>query len=97
MRTPVDEQETTITWYRDEDTATIYTSDYTMMTKYDKNVSSGDWELLKVDTCEGDVVAKTYSAPKELVYGSKKKRVMSEEGKELRRKLMHEMWGKKDT
>lgn len=69
----MDEQETTITWYRDEDTATIYTSDYTMMTKYDKNVSSGDWELLKVYTCEGDVVAKTYSAPKELVYGRCKK------------------------
>ena len=77
MRTPINEQETTITWYRDDDTAKIYTSDYMMMTRYDKNVSSGDWELLRVDTCEGDIVAKTYLAPKELVYGRKKKREFS--------------------
>lgn len=79
MRTPISEQETTIAWYRNDDTAKIYTSDYMMMTRYDKNVSSGDWELLRVDTCEGDIVAKTYIAPKELVYGRKKKRKFSKE------------------
>lgn len=87
----MDEQETNITWYRDEDTAKIYTSDYTMMTKYDKNVSSGDWKLLKVDTCEGDVVAKTYSAPKELLYGrGKKNKPMSEKIKSEKRELMRQ-------
>ena len=87
----MDEQETTITWYRDEDTAKIYTSDYTMMTKYDKNVSSGDWELLKVYTCDGDIVAKTYSAPKELLYGrGKKNKPMSEKIKSEKRELMRQ-------
>lgn len=87
----MDEQETTITWYRDEDTAKIYTSDYTMMTKYDKNVSFGDWELLKVDTCDGDIVAKTYSAPKELLYGrGKKNKPMSEKIKSEKRELMRQ-------
>lgn len=89
MRTPINEQETTITWYRDDDTAKIYTSDYMMMTRYDKNVSSGDWELLRVDTCEGDIVAKTYLAPKELLYGrSKKNKPMSEKIKSEKREMM---------
>lgn len=88
MRTPISEQETTITWCRDDDTAKIYTSDYMMMTRYDKNVSSGDWELLRVDTCEGDIVAKTYLAPKELVYGKGKKRKLTEEQKEMYSKIL---------
>ena len=88
MRTPISEQETTITWYRDDDTAKIYTSDYMMMTRYDKNVSSGDWELLRVDTCEGDIVSKTYLAPKELVYGKGKKRKLTEEQKEMYSKIL---------
>ena len=73
MRTPIDEQETIIRWYRDEKEATIYTSDYTMMTRFDKFVEGGDWELTKTETCEGDVVAKRYKAPKELLYGRKAK------------------------
>lgn len=88
MRTPISEQETTIAWYRDDDTAKIYTSDYMMMTRYDKNVSSGDWELLRVDTCEGDIVAKIYLAPKELVYGKGKKRKLTEEQKEMYSKIL---------
>ena len=45
MRTPMSEQETIIRWYREDEEATIYTSDYTMMTRFDKFVESGDWEL----------------------------------------------------
>ena len=73
MRTPIDEQETIIRWYRDEKEATIYTSDYTMMTRFDKFVEGGDWEFVKSETCEGDIVSKTYKAPKELLYGRKVK------------------------
>lgn len=35
-RTPIQEQETIITWYRTDTQATIYTSDRKMMTKLDK-------------------------------------------------------------
>ena len=35
-RTPIDEQETVIQWYRTNDAAMIYTSDRTMITKLDK-------------------------------------------------------------
>lgn len=79
MRTPGEEQETIIRWYRDEKEASIYTSDYTMMTRFDKFVEGGDWEFVKSETCEGDIVSKTYKAPKELLYGRKVKL----KGKEL--------------
>ena len=58
MRTPIDEQETIIRWYRDEKEASIYTSDY---------------KFVKSETCEGDIVSKTYKAPKTLLYGRKAK------------------------
>ena len=73
MRTPIDEQETIIRWYRDEAEATIYTSDYLMMARFDKYVDEGDWEFVKSETCEGDIVSKTYKAPKTLLYGRKAK------------------------
>lgn len=42
MGVPIYEQETTISFSRDEDFADIYTSDTTMMTKYDKFVANKD-------------------------------------------------------
>lgn len=84
MRTPIDEQETIIRWYRDETEATVYTSDYTMMTRFDKFVEGGDWEFVKQETHKGDLISKTYKAPKELLYGRKvkaKKQELTEEQK----------------
>ena len=74
MRTPGEEQETIIRWYRTDKTATIYTSDYLMMARFDKFVEEGDWKFIKSDTCDGDIVSKTYEAPKELLYGRKAKK-----------------------
>ena len=88
MGTPLYEQETIIRWYRDEDEATIYTSDTTMMTRFDKFVDGGDWKLVKTETCEGDIIAKRYKAPKELLYGRKVKskgQALTEEQREARR------------
>ena len=88
MRTPINEQETIIRWYRDEDEATIYTSDYTMMTRFDKFVESGDWELDTENYSDQDIVSKEYKAPKNLVYGRSKqveKRLLTEEEKETLR------------
>ena len=88
MRTPGEEQETIIRWYRDEKEATIYTSDYLMMNRFDGYVAEGDWKFVKQDTCEGDVVSKTYKAPKSLLYGRRakaKRPPMTEEQKEILR------------
>ena len=83
MRTPTNEQETVIRWYKDEQNATVYTSDYSMMVRYDKNLSSGDWVLIKKETCDGDIV------PKNLVYGrGKKRKEMSDAEKEKRSLFM---------
>jgi len=90
MRTPLEDQETVIRWYQNEDTATVYTSAYPMMTRFDKFVDSGDWEFIKADTCGGDVVSKTYKAPKELLYGrpaKTKRKPLTEEEKGARRML----------
>lgn len=74
MRTPGDEQETIMRWYQTDDIATVYTSSYSMMRRFDEFVDSGDWELIKVDKCEGDIVSKTYKVPKELLYGRRVKK-----------------------
>lgn len=73
MRLAIEEQETIIRWYRDETEATVYTSDQTMMTRYDKFVEGGDWKIAKTETHEGDLISKTYKAPKELLFGRKMK------------------------
>ena len=88
MRTPGEEQETIIRWYQTDDTATIYTSSYTMMNRFDGFVEDGEWEFVKQETCEGDIVSKTYKAPKALVYGKRakaKRKPLSEEHREALR------------
>ena len=44
MGLPIYEQETNINFMRDEDTATVYTSDSTTMTKLDKLIALPDTE-----------------------------------------------------
>ena len=88
MKTPFKEQETIIRWYREDEEATIYTSDYTMMTRFDKFVESGDWELNTENYSGQDIVSKEYKAPKNLVFGRSKqveKRPLTEEEKETLR------------
>ena len=98
MRTPTNEQETVIRWYKDEQNATVYTSDYSMMVRYDKNLSSGDWVLIKEETCDGDIVSKTYSVPKNLVYGrGKKRKEMSDAEKEKRSLFMKSLHAKDNS
>ena len=50
MRTPIEEQETTIQMDRNSDVATVYTSDYTYMTKLDKHVEGNpdEWRLVGI-------------------------------------------------
>ena len=73
------EQETTINLMRDEDFATIYTCDTTMITKFDKLCkTSPDYYSLIEDTGYG----KRYKvADKSLISFRQKKKEMSEENK----------------
>lgn len=66
---PTEEQETTISMYRCDDKAEIYTSDSTMMTKLDKLVKGypETWSCDRVETVAGETVAKWYSCPKRLI------------------------------
>lgn len=85
MTIPVNEQETTISYSRDDDTATVYTSDRTVMTKLDKLAydSTTPWICYKTDYHADDVVAKWYKAPKSLITfrSAKVQRVLTEEQK----------------
>lgn len=70
-KVPIEEQETTIQFYRDMEIASIYTSDPTMMTKLDKI-----YQAVKVDICHGTVCAKWYEIPKRWICFCRKKREM---------------------
>ena len=87
MGLPVEEQETVINFSRDNDTATIYTSDSTMITKLNKltRTAGTEWKLDEIiKDKHGVEVARNYSCPKKLIsYRSKTvKREMTEEEKQ---------------
>ena len=74
MSIPLAEQETIINFSRDEEFAYIWTSDSTVMTKLDKRVDSGDYELIDTgkDT-DGNLLSKEYRCLKRLVSFRSKK------------------------
>jgi len=65
MAVPTDEQETVVTYSRNDDKAVIYTTDSTVMTKLDK--MGGVYKRVKESKESGVVVAVTYEAPKRLI------------------------------
>lgn len=85
MHVSTDEQETVIQFGRNDNGATIYTSDSTIMTKLDKQVKNSDYyTLIRTDTCDGDTVSKTYHCKdKKLISfrSAKTKRVLTDEQK----------------
>lgn len=87
------EQETSIIFMRDEDFATIYTSDTTQMTRLDKLCrTSPDMYSLIANTGRG----KTYKvADKGLISFRSKKREMSDEAKEAASQRFKDMWANK--
>ena len=85
---PLEEQETIIQFNRTDKSATVYTSDSTMMTKLDKLCESAPeyYTLEKQETIDGDVASKFYklSDKKMISLRSKKvERVMTEEQKKI--------------
>lgn len=74
------ERETHINTDASTDMMRIYTSETHMMRKLDKYVEESDeWKLVEVSRVKGDVVSKTYEAPKRLLSLRKKTYFMSEE------------------
>lgn len=71
MGVTLQEQETTINFYRDCDICTVYTSDSTVMTKLDKlveNSKAPHWKLKKEHRSQsGELVGKTYETHKRLI------------------------------
>ncbi|MBQ1576454.1 MAG: hypothetical protein IIZ83_05785 [Oscillospiraceae bacterium] len=93
MNTPIYEQETIVRFYRDEDRATVYTSDITMMNKLDKMVAtSGDWYLVGSHNFkDGTIADKTYECPKQMIsFRSKmvERKPLTEEQKEAKREQL---------
>lgn len=90
----VAEQETHIIFMRDEDFATIYTSDTTQMTRLDKLCrTSPDMYSLIANTGRG----KTYRVEdKGLISFRAKKREMSDEAKEAASQRFKDMWANKN-
>lgn len=70
MGLPIEEQETVINFSRDEERATVYTSDSTMITKLNKLISADgtEWKLDEtIKDKQGEEVARIYSCPKKLM------------------------------
>lgn len=81
MGVSANEQETVISFSRNDKRAIVSTTDTTVMTKLDKYVSSGEteWTLDREETLAGDVVEKIYSVPKKYISFRSKTRKVSDE------------------
>ena len=69
-RIPVNEQETTIQFNRDESTVNIWTSDSTVMTRLDKlaKEEASPWEIIDTVTDDiGWIIAREYRVPKYMI------------------------------
>ncbi len=71
MRTPVEERELVVSGYTyDPDGSRaknieVYTSDYTMMAKFDRFCEENpeEWKIIDTMTCQGDIVGREYRFP----------------------------------
>lgn len=71
MGLPVFEQETSVSFMRDSDLCTVYTSDSTVMTRLDKlaeNPKAPHWKLKEEHRLQnGELIGKTYETHKRLI------------------------------
>lgn len=94
----ISEQETTVSFTRDSDICTVYTSDSTVMTKLDKLVESDKaphWKLKEEHRLHnGELIGKTYETHKRLISfrANISTREMSEEQKEAASERFKQMW-----
>ncbi len=93
----ISEQETSVSFARDSDICTVYTSDTTVMTKLDKLVASdkSPWKLKEEHRLlNGELIGKTYETHKRLISfrSNISTREMSEEQKEAASERFRKMW-----
>lgn len=94
----ISEQETSVSFSRDSDICTVYTSDSTVMTKLDKLAESDKspyWKLKEEHRLlNGELVGKTYETHKRLISfrANITTREMSEEQKEAASERFRKMW-----
>lgn len=94
----ISEQETSVSFARDSDICTVYTSDSTIMTKLDKLVESDKsphWKLKEEHRLiNGELIGKTYETHKRLISfrANISTREMSEEQKEAASERFKQMW-----
>ena len=82
MKPTLEERETIINFGRLDKVASVYTSDDTVMTKLDKFVKQNTgWKFKSQETCQGDIVSKTYECPVEFISFRSKKVTYTEEQK----------------
>lgn len=91
----IEEQETHVNFNRNDERAVIYTSDTTMMTKFNKLVELQDteWKIESVSKLKnGELIGKTYSCPVNFVSFRRKKieREYSEERKKEIAERLHQ-------
>ncbi len=94
----ISEQETTVSFTRDSDICTVYTSDRTIMTRLDKlaeSDSSPYWKLKEeYKLHNGELIGKTYETHKRLISfrSNITTRELSEEQKEAASERFKQMW-----
>lgn len=95
MGLSIEEQETHINFMRGDGRAKIYTSDTTMMTRFNKlvEIAGAEWKLERVERLNGSVIGCTYSCPVSFIsYRSKRiKRELTEEQREQLRDNMERL------
>ena len=81
MGTPTEEQETSITFERNSDKMTIWTSDNTMVTKLKKLITKNPqaYKLVSISTYEGQPVAYEIEAPKNFLTLKTGERTLTDE------------------
>lgn len=85
----IDERETHINMSHGSDKMKIYTTEYNIMRKLDRYVENNDnWKVVEIGMVHGEVVSKTYEAPKDLLLLREKKRTMTEEQREAAAKRL---------
>ena len=77
---PNDERETHISMSSLGNKMKIYTTEWHIMRRLDRYVEESDnWKVVDIGLLHGEVVSKTYEAPRDLLLIRKQKRVMTEE------------------
>lgn len=75
-----DERETHINMVHGSSKMRIYTTEYNIMKKLDRYVENNEnWKIVEVGMVHGEVVSKTYEAPKDLLLIREKKRMLTEQ------------------